>query len=642
MSGSKLKIIKFLAKLTNLTLLDLSWNQIVDISPLVNLVKLQDLNLGHNDLTDIDCLRHLPALRKVKLHNNSISNIDWVRGNESLHSLDLANNYIADLNPAISILRRESVISFNQDIKDVTYSVNVYNNPIKTPPLHIVKQGADAVLTYFDAGDLIPLNECKVIFVGDGGVGKTCLMKTLAFDVFDPKENQTHGINKIAWKEFLSEKNEVIKINLWDFGGQDIQHSLHQFFFTERVIYVLVVDPRNDTRGDYWIEQIEKLGSNSEVLIVYNWKDPIDIQANFLVKFYELRKKYAKLDEPSVLSVKTGEGLKEFKQLLHVSILRNEGMVQEYPNKWFKIKQKLEEIVAIGQENYIYYETYQKWCREYDYAGPDKQRTLLKILNKIGAIVYFDRPVLNRNTILNPEWITTGAYAILTSPITNAKKGHLTEADLVDIFREEKEIFSNKQIKLSYDQHQFQYIIQLMIEYNLCHENPIVNNEYLIPSAFGSSPLSNFGDHKATSRNYRIQFESPFEMLIMHRFIAKNLYRVVDKNYWHSGIFLKDLASNTFALVETNQHSFRIDFWLKGESILMFWEAIRRDFGEIFSMYTKFIYKEEVLYTSGESKVYLPYDEMLNSLKNSVKIIDYHPSYQIKNIDVEKILGLFE
>lgn len=117
---------------------------------------------------------------------------------------------------------------------------------------------------------------------------------------------------------------------------------------------------------------------------------------------------------------------------------------------------------------------------------------------------------------------------------------------------------------------------------------------------------------------------------------------MTEKDYWNSGIFFKHSNSETYALVDTNLYSRQIDCWIKGENTRGFWEVIRNDFREIFKMYHNFPVTEEIEYVSGNRTVFLPYQEMLDSLKNGINIIEYHPSYQLKKIDVQYVLELFE
>jgi internalin A len=629
LSSNSISMVNFLEKLTELTLLDLSSNRISDISFLSKLINLTYLDISNNTISYIteETVNILEDLKKLK-------------------ELNLSSNKIQDLRFILPLLRRGMSVNLDKKL-DKKYNSKLQNeiwvgdNEIRIPPIEILQNGNKVIIEYFEEKNKKSLNECKLIFVGDGGVGKTSLMRRIVSDDFDNLESTTHGINKVAWEAITNDENEPIRINFWDFGGQQIQHSLHQFFFTERVIYTLVLNPRNDQNAHYWLDQIEKLGKESEILIVYNWKQEADKEAEFLGNFYELRKKFNKILGPFILSCKTGEGLSEFKEAIKDNVLKNGSLKTQYLEKWFKIKNRLEQEVSVGK-NYITYEIFERWCIEEDYKDSDKQKELLKILNSIGSIVFFDKPSLAQLQILNPDWLSAGAYSILVAKQTRENKGHLSWSDLKSIFEEEKEIFSNKKIKIKYKETQFQFILELMIDYNLCQRNPFNQNEFLIPSAFGEKPNKDYSFAKKDARHYRLEFESPFEMLIIHRFIAKNLLKVQDKDYWKSGIFIKHPDSMTHALIETNLYSRYIDCWITGQEIVAFWKFIRSDFREILSIYNNFTIVEKVLYQKGNEEVFISHDELISSLNNGIKSFSYHPTYQIKNFDVRKALELFE
>lgn len=610
-----------IGRLTGLAILDISGNRLgqAGAEALNRLSGLVRLNISGNGIRP-EGAQSLSTLRK-------------------LSGLNLKKNFITHL-PYDLIENVQLEIDLNDESERFGDKMYLFGNDIESPPQEVLKQGRRAILEYFDAKRK-PLNECKLIFIGDGAAGKTSLMKRLVFKSFDYNEKTTHGINKIAWKVVKNSKGQQIKVNLWDFGGQHIQHSLHQFFLTERVVYVLVLNPRNDEKAYYWLDQIEKLGQGSQIIIAYNWKNEKDKEANYLNNFYELRKVYPRLPEPVLLSCASGEGMDEFENKIKEAVLSNEGLKTEYPETWFDIKEKLEREVHVEQ-NFVEYSVYEKWCKEKNYNDPDSRRSLLKILDSVGSIVFFDRPVLNQLQILNPEWITTGAYAILTSEKTRETKGHLQWKDLQEIFSEEKEIFSDKRVKIKYTENQFKFILQLMLEYRLCQRNPLEEHEYLVPSAFGEKPEKDYDNSRKGSQHYRLQFESPFEMLIMHRFIAENILYITGKDYWNSGMLFKRPDVETYALVETNLYSKQINCWIKGVNVRGFWEVIRNDFRKIFKMYHNFPVSEEVEYSMNGRTVFLPYQEMLDSLRNGVLIISYHPTYQLKNIDVLQVLELFE
>ena len=71
------------------------------------------------------------------------------------------------------------------------------------------------------------MNETKVLLVGQGGVGKTSLIKQLVGEGFDPHESKTEGIDIKQWK--VTAEDQDIRLNVWDFGGEEIMHATHQF-----------------------------------------------------------------------------------------------------------------------------------------------------------------------------------------------------------------------------------------------------------------------------------------------------------------------------------------------------------------------------------------------------------------------------
>ena len=664
--SNQIRSLKGLEKLHSLVQLDLYSNNLTSVAELENLNNLIFLDISHNKITHLNDVWTLHKMKVLLAQNNEISNINGIENLKYLETLDinknklevikglehlkylkyinLSDNNINSLKSFLPIIKRGLRVLWNKPINLLDSGIILSSNPIEVPTISIIKQGNEAIINYFEEVERKgskALNECKLIFIGDGGAGKTSLMRHLVYDEFDQKEITTHGINKIAWHEIKNETNEIIRINLWDFGGQHIQHSLHQFFFTERVIYVLVLNPRNDEKSAYWLEQVRKLGDGSKVLLVYNWKQIEDKAASFLGNFYELRKKYPEIIGPYLISCKEKGSESEFKKDLINIIKSHEELNDLYPITWYNIKKTVEDKVTVG-ENYVDYKQYKRWCDENDYKDESKQKSLLSTLNRIGSIVFFDRQVLDRLPVFNPEWITTGAYAILTAEITNTKNGKITYQDLKKIFQEPKEIFSDKAVQIKYDEEQYGFIIQLMLQYDLCQENPHKIKQYLIPSSFKGKPETDHSLHKQNAQVYRVQFDAPFEMLIIQRLIARKIIDAVNEDYWQSGIFIKDPLSDTFALIETNLHSNRIDFWIKGQNVRGQWESIRRDLHEVLSMYKKIDYKEEVKYTSQNKEVFLPYQEMLVTYHKGIFNIPYHPTYDISNIDVLEVLDMFE
>jgi internalin A len=85
------------------------------------------------------------------------------------------------------------------------------------------------------------------------------------------------------------------KLNVWDFGGQEIMHGTPQFFLTERTLDLLVLagregrEGREDEDAEYWLKLIHGFSGNSPILLVLNRIEefPFDLNRQLL------REKYA-------------------------------------------------------------------------------------------------------------------------------------------------------------------------------------------------------------------------------------------------------------------------------------------------------------------------------------------------------------
>jgi Leucine-rich repeat (LRR) protein len=89
-------------------ILDVSDNQINDLSPLIGLKQLEELNISYNQIGYIDVLGNLTNLRSVNLSNNFIDDISPLFELEKLEYVDLSGNKVG---PAQINLLKEAGIT---------------------------------------------------------------------------------------------------------------------------------------------------------------------------------------------------------------------------------------------------------------------------------------------------------------------------------------------------------------------------------------------------------------------------------------------------------------------------------------------------------------------------------------------------
>lgn len=346
--------------------------------------------------------------------------------------LNLEQTKVQDLSPLRPLLERG--IEAKWKGYQFENGINVYNCPLIHPPPEIVQQGHEAVLNYLreiEAQGEDHLYEAKVLILGDGGAGKTSLMRRLyRADLPLPvEEESTKGID-IHRHTFTNAAERPFHLNVWDFGGQQIYHATHQFFLTKRSLYILVDDTRNSSQAvqddgfKYWLELIEALSEGSPVLIFQNEKagrsKSIDI-AGIKGRFPNVKDVYRGNLELPKAAEKLAEAIRyHVQQLPHVG--------EALPAHWLAIRAELEE--RKHQDPYISQKDYFQIYGRHLELDETKALQLSRYLHDLGVFLHFqDDPLLARYVFLKNEWATEAVFNVLDDERTKARSGYFTRAD---------------------------------------------------------------------------------------------------------------------------------------------------------------------------------------------------------------------
>jgi internalin A len=412
-----------LAQLTNLQELDLSNNQLTQIPvELAQLTNLQMLDLSYNRLKQIPVeLAQLTNLEGFYLSNNQLTHIPVQLARFYLQELDLSHNQLTQVPVELAQLTQLQTLLLND------------NADLLTPPPEIVAQGTREILAFLRELQRasFPRYEAKVLLVGEGGTGKSSLLRALRGQEFEEGLDTTHGIAVESLplpRPQLSDKS--LTLNVWDFGGQDIYHATHQFFLTKRSVYVVVWNARTgsrDSKLDYWLDTIHVLAPDAPVLLVATH---IDERAPDL-NVQQYRSAYPQI--VAVLSVnnKEGDGIKALKIALarHAAALPLVG--QPWPTAWVHVEQAL----LARPEHHISADLYMDICTQEGVQAEIAQGTLGGYLHDLGKVLYFrDDQILSNIVVLKPNWVTKAISLVLEDPATRAAHGILVHADLPRIW----------------------------------------------------------------------------------------------------------------------------------------------------------------------------------------------------------------
>ncbi|MCC5653179.1 leucine-rich repeat domain-containing protein [Nostoc sp. XA013] len=386
--------------------------------------KAKVLSLDNNQLSSLPPeISQLSSLTTLSLDNNQLSSLPpEISQLSSLTTLDLNDNQLSSLPPEISQLSSLTTLDLNDnqlsslppEFSQLSSLTTLYlnDNPLTSPPPEIVEQGTQAILTYLRERLEGSQRQwiSKLLVVGEGGVGKTSLLRALRGEEFDTQESTTHGIEIKSLELTHPTQAVTMQLNTWDFGGQEIYHATHQFFLTNRSLFLLAWNARlgfEQGKLYYWLDTIKALAPESPILLVATHIDERDAD----LPLTELRRKYPQIIEHCKISSKSSNGIEELRQEIAESAAKLPLMGEIWPTTW------LNAANAIRTQPKKQITPQQLWdiMAEFQVADISKE-VLARWLHELGEILYFqDNEELNDIVILKPQWVTEYISKVLES-----------------------------------------------------------------------------------------------------------------------------------------------------------------------------------------------------------------------------------
>jgi len=389
-------------------------------------------DLGLSELPEK--LRDASSLEWIDLSYNKLRSLpDWITELRELKGLNLTGNDLRELPRDLGkipllvlMLQDNQLMSLPDSLRASSLQeIRLHGNSQLQLPSSMLERPAHEILRYyfesrFEAGQ--PLAELKLLVVGRGKAGKTSLVKRLAGQRPSETESETHSI---SIREFpLYCPQGIVHTRAWDFGGQEILYSTHQFFLTERSLYLLVLEPRTGLAqrdAENWLRTIEVQSNKSPVIIALNWSH----KRPWRVDTVKLRRKFPFIVGIISTDAMFNEGMEDLRSLLSSTVTEQMRDVWlPFPKHWRELK----DVVASMKENFLTFSQFVNLCKKHGENRPEAQSDLAGILHALGLALYFGQdPRLHDTRVLNPSWVTGGVYAVIRSQLVSRSHGDFQE-----------------------------------------------------------------------------------------------------------------------------------------------------------------------------------------------------------------------
>ncbi|MBK7633417.1 MAG: hypothetical protein IPJ13_03330 [Saprospiraceae bacterium] len=166
---------------------------------------------------------------------------------------------------------------------------------------------------------------------------------------------------------YLEDQAKIFTANIWDFGGQERQYPLHQFFMDDVSCYVLVSDDRADNSNmDKWFGMIKLLGgTHSNVLVILNQINRSTPSSNFNKERYE--KQGFKVETFSIDFSNDSHNISDLLENIQNRLCNLQHVGQKLPKKICEpIRNEILRLKNDEQKNYLTIEEFHTACQNVD------------------------------------------------------------------------------------------------------------------------------------------------------------------------------------------------------------------------------------------------------------------------------------
>ncbi|KAH3812974.1 hypothetical protein DPMN_141417, partial [Dreissena polymorpha] len=309
---------------------------------------------------------------------------------------------------------------------------------LKTPPKEIRAKGFTTTFAYLRrlmSGSL-PCKRTKLMLVGLGGAGKTSLVQALLSK--DKKANLTHGeaitdgIDISNWT--VRHNDESLTFSVWDFAGQTVYYNTHQFFLSNRAVYLLLWNVRlgyEHAGLDFWLSSITVQAPKAPIFVVGSHVDQV---SKYEIPMNEMRARYKQIAGFYFVSSYTGQGIEELQRDLFEKTLEQQYMGEQIPEVWLQFENNV--IAARTDSNVIEYSALEKMANASGVFDKTEVFQAVQFLNDLGSLQHFTTESLKSKVVINPQWIVDVMACVVSVKNSPIQDGVLKHSDIGVVWKD--------------------------------------------------------------------------------------------------------------------------------------------------------------------------------------------------------------
>ena len=246
-------------------------------------------------------------------------------------------------------------------------------------------------------------------------------------------EAEIAGIKKLDLELLLKSKTEKpsIRLQIWDYGGQTVFHTLHHLFLTRYGVYLLIFNSKhmlNDPDATVftlrkWLHSIKLHAPEAPVILVGTFLDklgngklPIEritetLSANLLEDFPQITNIDPHVFVP--ISNKTNKNVIELRAAVDTIVKKQRFVRIKVPVRWLL---SLNSLLATDKP-WIRLAAAQEILAEFGVTSQDEVDRFFNFFHELGTLLYFGNTVSLKEIItIHPQWVVDAICSVIRDP----------------------------------------------------------------------------------------------------------------------------------------------------------------------------------------------------------------------------------
>ena len=228
------------------------------------------------------------------------------------------------------------------------------------------------------------------------------------------------------------DETSSLNFSVWDFAGQQVYYNTHQFFLTNRSIYLLLWNCRLGVEHgslEFWLNSITCHAPGCPIFLVGTHIDQV---SNYDLPLVQLKNNFPNIVGAYFVSCYDGTNIDKLAADIIQKTLEEKYMGEKIPECWLQFEDVLSQIK--NEKSLVDFSEVEKLGMSCGIFDKEELNQTIQFLHDLGSLLHFNNEFLKNKLIINPQYIVDMMASLVSVNQTCIVDGKLFHKDIATIW----------------------------------------------------------------------------------------------------------------------------------------------------------------------------------------------------------------